>query len=133
MALLVLSPTNVNGILCKKTNLLHTINVLRHPLWGRAQETYGEDALHLGVLGTAFVVGAQSHVIASAKHLAVNRVNEGRCVVVVGQMLALSRSFCIYYRLTRRRISVTTNPVREMEMCYTKSLVLVRLKKQGIP
>ena len=24
------------------------INLLRHPAWGRAQETYGEDTFHLG-------------------------------------------------------------------------------------
>ena len=28
-----------------------TINMLRHPRWGRAQETYGEDTLHLGRMG----------------------------------------------------------------------------------
>src|SRR5436305_2077946 len=27
------------------------INLLRHPAWGRAQETYGEDPHHLGALG----------------------------------------------------------------------------------
>jgi beta-glucosidase-like glycosyl hydrolase len=30
-----------------------TINLLRHPRWGRAQETYGEDPYHLGVMGSA--------------------------------------------------------------------------------
>jgi beta-glucosidase len=29
------------------------INVLRHPSWGRAQETYGEDPHQLGVMGVA--------------------------------------------------------------------------------
>ena len=29
------------------------INLLRHPAWGRAQETYGEDPYHLGALGAA--------------------------------------------------------------------------------
>ena len=30
--------------------LAPTINVLRHPRWGRAQETYGEDPFHIGVI-----------------------------------------------------------------------------------
>ena len=29
------------------------VNVLRHPAWGRAQETYGEDPHHVGELGAA--------------------------------------------------------------------------------
>ena len=35
--------------------LAPTVNILRHPAWGRAQETYGEDAFLLGRLGSAFV------------------------------------------------------------------------------
>ena len=35
------------------------INLLRHPAWGRAQETYGEDSLHLGVMGAALARGVQ--------------------------------------------------------------------------
>ena len=27
------------------------MNMLRHPFWGRAQETYGEDPFHIGRLG----------------------------------------------------------------------------------
>ena len=29
------------------------INLLRHPAWGRAQETFGEDTFHLGAFGVA--------------------------------------------------------------------------------
>ena len=46
------------------------IDLLRHPAWGRAQESYGEDAFAVGRMGTAFVDGAQSYVPACAKHLA---------------------------------------------------------------
>ncbi|KAG8451444.1 hypothetical protein GDO86_003597 [Hymenochirus boettgeri] len=35
------------------------INIMRHPLWGRNQETYGEDPYLSGVLATAFVSGLQ--------------------------------------------------------------------------
>lgn len=33
------------------------INVMRHPLWGRAQETYGEDPFLTGLLASSFVTG----------------------------------------------------------------------------
>jgi beta-glucosidase len=58
--------------------LAPTVNVLRHPAWGRAQETYGEDPFHLGEMGIAFVDGAQQHVIATAKHFAVNSIEDTR-------------------------------------------------------
>ncbi|XP_072276006.1 uncharacterized protein [Pyxicephalus adspersus] len=35
------------------------INIMRHPLWGRNQETYGEDPYLSGILATAFVKGLQ--------------------------------------------------------------------------
>ncbi len=44
------------------------MNLLRHPLWGRAQETYGEDPFQIGRLASALVVGVQQHVPANAKH-----------------------------------------------------------------
>ena len=33
------------------------MNLLRHPYWGRAQETYGEDSFQVGRLASAMVVG----------------------------------------------------------------------------
>lgn len=58
--------------------LAPTINILRHPAWGRAQETYGEDVHHLGRMGVAFIQGVQQHVLASAKHFAANSIEESR-------------------------------------------------------
>jgi beta-glucosidase len=58
--------------------LAPVINILRHPAWGRAQETYGEDSYHLGVMGSAYVEGAQQYVPACAKHFAANNVENGR-------------------------------------------------------
>jgi beta-glucosidase len=58
--------------------LAPVVNVLRHPAWGRSQETYGEDPLHLGVMGAAFVRGAQHHVLANAKHYALNDIEDTR-------------------------------------------------------
>ncbi|MCB9682355.1 MAG: glycoside hydrolase family 3 C-terminal domain-containing protein [Alphaproteobacteria bacterium] len=58
--------------------LAPTINVLRHPAWGRAQETYGEDPFLLGAMGVAFVDGAQTELAASVKHFAVNSIEDTR-------------------------------------------------------
>lgn len=58
--------------------LAPTTNILRHPLWGRAQETYGEDPFQLGRLGSALVAGIQQYVPACAKHYAGNNIENGR-------------------------------------------------------
>jgi beta-glucosidase len=55
-----------------------TVNILRHPLWGRSQETYGEDPYLLGKLGTANVAGVQQYVPACAKHFAGNNIEDDR-------------------------------------------------------
>jgi beta-glucosidase len=54
------------------------VNVLRHPAWGRAQETYGEDPHHVGELGAAFTRGLQRHVMACVKHFACNSMENAR-------------------------------------------------------
>jgi beta-glucosidase len=59
------------------------INLLRHPGWGRAQETFGEDPHHLGVMGVAALKGAQKHLMACAKHFACNSIEESRFYVDV--------------------------------------------------
>jgi len=60
------------------------MNLLRHPGWGRAQETYGEDPHHLGEMGAALAVGLQTHnVIATVKHFAVNSLENVRFTVDV--------------------------------------------------
>jgi beta-glucosidase len=58
--------------------LAPTVNILRHPAWGRAQETYGEDPFLLGRLGSALVTGVQKFVPACAKHYAGNNLENGR-------------------------------------------------------
>ncbi len=63
--------------------LAPTINLLRHPRWGRAQETYGEDTVHVGRMAVGFIRGAQRHVIASAKHFAGNTIEATRFSVNV--------------------------------------------------
>ena len=59
------------------------INLLRHPAWGRAQETYGEDPCHLGEMGAALTRGVQRHVMACAKHFALNSMENARFKVDV--------------------------------------------------
>jgi beta-glucosidase len=59
------------------------INLPRHPAWGRAQETYGDDPLHLGELGTALARGTRRHVMACAKHYALNSMENARFQVDV--------------------------------------------------
>ncbi len=60
------------------------INLLRHPAWGRAQETYGEDPYHMGEFGAALATGIQTHnVVATVKHFAVNSIENARFKVDV--------------------------------------------------
>ena len=59
------------------------INLLRHPAWGRAQETYGEEPVLLGEMGSALARGAQRHVMACVKHYACNSMENARFTVDV--------------------------------------------------
>lgn len=62
---------NLSGAVC--------VNLLRHPGWGRAQETYGEDPVHLAEMGMALGTGIQAHnVIATVKHFALNSIENSR-------------------------------------------------------
>jgi beta-glucosidase len=54
------------------------VNVLRHPAWGRAQETYGEDPHHVGEMGAALTRGIQTHGMACVKHFACNSMENAR-------------------------------------------------------
>ena len=54
------------------------LDLLRHPAWGRAQESYGEDPFLVGRLGTAFASGAQTYLPACATHFAVYDIEDGR-------------------------------------------------------
>ncbi len=62
---------NYSGAVC--------MNLLRHPAWGRAQETYGEDPHHVGEMASALVEGIQKHnVQACVKHFAANSMENNR-------------------------------------------------------
>jgi beta-glucosidase len=62
--------------------LAPAINILRHPAWGRAQETYGEDPFLLGRMGSAFTVGVQHFVPACVKHYAANNIEAQRATKI---------------------------------------------------
>jgi beta-glucosidase len=60
------------------------INLLRHPGWGRAQETYGEDPWLLGQFGVAAVRGLEdNHIMACPKHFAANSIENSRYYINV--------------------------------------------------
>ena len=62
---------NLYGGLC--------LNLLRHPGWGRAQETFGEDPYLLGEMAVATLEGVQrNNVMACAKHFAMNSIEMNR-------------------------------------------------------
>lgn len=64
------SGANTVGAVC--------VNLPRHPAWGRAQETYGEDPVALGGFGAAGVRGLQRNVMACVKHFALNSMETAR-------------------------------------------------------
>ncbi|MGI6264942.1 MAG: glycoside hydrolase family 3 C-terminal domain-containing protein [Acutalibacteraceae bacterium] len=60
-----------------------TVNLARHPLWGRTNEAYGEDAFVSGMLASAFVEGMEgdgkyAKTIATIKHYSLNNHENGR-------------------------------------------------------
>jgi len=75
------------------------INLPRHPAWGRAQETYGEDPEHLACLGAAAVRGVQRYAMACAKHFALNSMENARFRVDVKvSARALHEIYLLHFR-----------------------------------
>jgi len=66
---------NYSGAVC--------INVLRHPAWGRAQESYGEDPVLTGRMGVGLTRGLRPNVMACVKHYALNSMENARFKVDV--------------------------------------------------
>ena len=80
------------------------VNVLRHPAWGRAQETYGEDPFHVGELGAALTRGVQRHAMACVKHFACNSMENARFSVdVTVDERALHEVYLPHFQPHRRR------------------------------
>ncbi len=75
------------------------LNLLRHPAWGRAQETYGEDPHHVGEMAAAFTRGLQRHVMACMKHFALNSMENARFTVdVTADERALHEVYLPHFR-----------------------------------
>lgn len=55
-----------------------TLDLLRHPFWGQSQASYGEDTFHVGRMASAFVAGAQQHVLACGMSLAGSQIENNR-------------------------------------------------------
>lgn len=58
--------------------LAPTADVVRHPYWGRTQESYGEDLYSVGRLASAFTVGLQEYITGCAKHFAAYNIEKFR-------------------------------------------------------
>ena len=59
--------------------LAPTVNLHRHPLWGRNFESFSEDPVLTGKLAVAYIKGAQGNgVVATIKHLVGNEVEYER-------------------------------------------------------
>jgi beta-glucosidase len=75
------------------------VNILRHPAWGRAQETYGEDPHHVGEMGAALTRGVQRHAMACVKHFACNSMENARFQVdITVDEIALHEVFLPHFR-----------------------------------
>ena len=75
------------------------MNLLRHPAWGRAQETYGEDPCHVGDMAAALARGLQRHVMACMKHFACNSMENSRFQVdVVADERALHEVYLPHFK-----------------------------------
>lgn len=86
---------NFTGAVC--------LNLLRHPAWGRAQETYGEDPLHVGTMAAALTRGLQRHVLACMKHFALNSMENARFTVdVTADERALHEVYLPHFRRVAR-------------------------------
>ncbi|MEZ5279140.1 MAG: glycoside hydrolase family 3 N-terminal domain-containing protein [Acidimicrobiales bacterium] len=82
---------NLTGAVC--------VNLLRHPAWGRAQETYGEDPHHVAEMGAAFTRGLQRNVMACVKHFACNSMENARFSVDVSvDEVALHEVYLPHFR-----------------------------------
>ncbi|WP_062206379.1 glycoside hydrolase family 3 protein [Demequina salsinemoris] len=75
------------------------VNLLRHPAWGRAQETYGEDTLVLGEMGAALTRGVREQVMACVKHFALNSMENARFQVdVVADEDVLHETYLAHFK-----------------------------------
>ena len=59
------------------------INIIRHPCWGRSQESYSADPYHMSVMASAHVRGLAKNTMPVVKHFACNSIENTRFKVNV--------------------------------------------------
>ncbi len=94
------------------------VNLLRHPAWGRAQETYGEDPVHLGTMGAAFTRGVRSQLMACVKHYALNSMENARFQVDVTVDEDVLHE--VYLPHSSRRIAVSSVALSPHQVPFTE-------------
>ncbi len=116
--------------------LAPTVNTLRHPGWGRAQETYGEDPWFLGIMGIASVQGIQSQVPACVKHFACNNIEDTRMTnnAVVDEQ-TLRENYLRQFEMIVKEADVACvmaayNKVNNFYCCENQTLLRKLLKKE---
>ena len=68
------------------------VNLLRHPAWGRAQETYGEDPHHLGEMGAALYVVRDGHCMVLLPSGEERRIEKGNYFGEMGLLKLKART-----------------------------------------
>ena len=111
------------------------INLLRHPAWGRAQETYGEDPFLLGKMGVALLQGVQHHnVVATAKHFAANSMENARFRVDVTLAERPLREVYLrhFERCVRAGVGAVMSAYNQVNgsHCGHNSMLLTRILKE---
>ncbi len=112
------------------------INLPYNPGWGRSQEVYGEDSMHLGKMGVALTSGVQRHnVIACIKHYAFNSMECKRFSVSVKASKRTERE--IYLRHFKQCIDAGAasvmgayNKYEGKHCCHNEYLLRDVLKKE---
>ena len=110
------------------------INLLLHPSWGRAQETYGEDPCHVGELGAALTRGVQRHAMACVKHFALNSIENARFKVNVRvDLRALHEVFLPHFkRVVKEGIAAVMSAYNSLngEWCGQNKALLTEILKE---
>jgi beta-glucosidase len=74
------------------------VNLPYNPGWGRSQEVYGEETMHMGKMAAALVRGVQRHnVIACVKHYAFNSMENARFKVNVTEDKRTEREVYLHH------------------------------------
>jgi beta-glucosidase len=110
------------------------VNLLRHPGWGRAQETFGEDPLHVGVMGEATLRGSQRHLMGCVKHFACNSIEESRFYVDVRVQERALREIYLphFHRCVKRGAAAVMSAYNKVngEYCGENAVLLRGILKE---